>query len=90
MREQMVFPFIIEDNILAGRTCATCNKQEDCVEKGATISKDKTCGDWSESDMSDEQTQDSSDFMDKFDELMNKYSVSVDDRRAIYVNCQRF
>jgi hypothetical protein len=89
MEKQMVFPFIEEDNMLAGRTCEKCKHQQKCADEGVTISKDHTCGDW-ENDDNRDQAKDSDEAMNVFDDLMDKYSVSVDDRRLIYINCQHF
>lgn len=89
MPGQMVFPFIKEDNLLCGRTCEKCGGQEECVEKGETVSNTNTCIDW-RPDYTKDQKQDSDEAMNSFDDLMDKYSISVDDRRLIYINCQHF
>jgi hypothetical protein len=89
MEKQLVFPFIIEDNKLNGRTCLTCEKQKTCVDGGETISHDHTCGDWTE-DKDEAQAQDGLDSLGVFDALMDKYGVTVMDKRLIYISCQHF
>jgi len=89
IERQLVFPFIIEDNKLNGRTCLTCEKQKTCVDGGETISHDHTCGDWSE-DRDRDQKEDSFESMEEFDRIMDAYGVCTENRRAIYIACQRF
>jgi hypothetical protein len=89
MQKQLEFPFMVEDNLLSGKTCEKCKYQEECVESGATVSTTHTCGNW-EYDHNRDQEQDSLESMHDFDQLMDKYSVSAEDRKTIYINCNHF
>lgn len=44
--KQIVFPFIVQDNILNGKVCPTCKHQQDCLDLGETLTHDHSCGEW--------------------------------------------
>ena len=89
MEKQRVFDFIIEDNLLNGHTCVNCKNQKKCVDGGETISDKHTCGDW-EWNSNRAQEQDEEEFMRDFVNLMDKYSISEEDRKAIYISANHF
>lgn len=45
MERQLVFPFVIEDNLQNNKTCARCKHESKCRASYA-LSEDNTCGDW--------------------------------------------
>lgn len=94
MEKQLVFPFILEDNKINGRTCVTCKNQKKCVDGGETISIDHTCGDWEQGDDMDQeqamQEADGFESLRSFGDLMEKYNVSEIDKKLIYISCQHF
>jgi len=91
MERQLVFDFIREDNLLQGRTCATCNHGEEgiCNKFGDEVSSDHTCGDWEHND--DRAMQEiAKDARDEFIKLMKKYRIDEEDAKSIYINAQHF
>lgn len=86
---QLVFPFILEDNKMNGRTCVTCKYQKKCVDAGETIFEQHTCGDWTE-DTDRSQEEDSFESMGIFDNLMDKYSISAEDKKLLYIHANKF
>jgi hypothetical protein len=89
IERQLVFPFILEDNRMNGRTCVTCKFQKKCVDAGETIFEQHTCGDWAE-DLAKAQEDDSFESMGIFDDLMDLYGVSSDDKKLIYIHANKF
>jgi len=89
VEKHFVFPFIIEDNLINGKTCTNCKKQKECCDAGETVAIDKTCGDW-EWNSDRIQEKDEEDFLRVFDNLMNKYGISTEDGRTIYISANHF
>jgi hypothetical protein len=86
---QLVFPFILEDNKLNGRTCVTCKNQKKCVDNGETISIEHTCGDWAY-DIDREQEEDAAESMEIFDTIIDKYCITDEDKKLLYIHANKF
>lgn len=89
--KQLVFPFIEEQNKIEGKTCETClhNIGGICDNDMQPKEREDTCVDW----IFDEehcQKNDELDFMEEFEKIIQKYSISLEDKRRIYILANHF